>query len=332
VRTIAEQTRDGMSYVASYYPEGTERKMARTIDVELERTSGNTDFPLVPGNLYHVRGRLSMPAGAATSITLISDSGREAAPVDGTGNFSFERVPPGNYELFSDGHVRSTYYAAWQPLVVEHDTDINPEMLPCTGIYLDIAPDLRRQMLDKQLTVKTRRRDPDKEGPEIAVKFPRTAEIAPGNWEIAVDAGSEGYAKEITVGGHRAEPRSKDSAEGWNLAHIGGGESPMRITMSSRVASVSGRVFDKPNEPAPYAPVFLETMNLEPPDPPIVRQARASPDGAFEFKGLPPGRYRVIASFDLDASDRAAMENARPTEISLAEGQNAPQELALYRK
>jgi hypothetical protein len=164
------------------------------------------------------------------------------------------------------------------------------------------------------------------------VKWQRTADIAPGNWEITVDAGSDSYAREIAVAGRPAESRSKQSAEGWNVLRMGGGMSSIQVSLSSRVASVSGRVLDKPNEPVPYAPVFLETLDLDPPDPPMVRETRSGADGTFQFKGLPPARYRVISSFDLDPSDRPSMESVLPLEFSLAEGANASQDLALYHK
>jgi hypothetical protein len=89
---------------------------------------------------------------------------------------------------------------------------------------------------------------------------------------------------------------------------------------------------DKTNEPAPYAPVMLETLNLDPPDPPMIREARAGADGTFQFHGLPPGKYRALSSFDLDWSDRNAVENARPLEVSIKENESSNQDVMLYHK
>jgi hypothetical protein len=241
-------------------------------------------------------------------------------------------VPPGNYELFSEGRNRSMYYAAWQPLLVERDTEVNVQMFQCFGVNLNVTNDQRQQMRTNQLRMRMRRKDLDKEGAELLVKPQFTPDIAMGNWEIFVDTGTDSYPKDVTVQGRRAESRSQQSAEGWNLARIGPGSNTIQISVSSRAASLTGRVLEKPNEPAAYAPVFLETLGLEPPDPPLVRETRAAADGTFQFKGLPPAKYRVISSFDLEPSDRAAMENARPSEFSLSEGANAVQDLSLYHK
>jgi len=78
--------------------------------------------------------------------------------------------------------------------------------------------------------------------------------------------------------------------------------------------------------------VFLETMKMEPPDPPIVRQVRAGADGNFQFLGLPPGKYRLLASLELDPSDRAAMEAAHPAEVSVTAGGSALHDLSLYHR
>jgi hypothetical protein len=91
-------------------------------------------------------------------------------------------------------------------------------------------------------------------------------------------------------------------------------------------------VTDPPNEIAPYAPVWLETMRLEPPDPPVVREVRTGTDGSFQFHGLPPGKYRLLSSYEMDSSDRAEVERARPVELSLSEGGSVLQDLSLYHK
>jgi len=333
VRTLATETKDGMSYLASFYPEGTEMKFSRTVNVELEKTWTNVDFPLVPGKLYRVQGRVVAPvAGMVNSIDLISDSGRDKVAVDPQGNFVFDHVSPGNYELFSDGRTTSGYYAAWQPVTVEHDTEVNAQMQLCSGVTFFARDDQRRTIGSTDIKVIMRRRDLDKTGPEIALRPGRSPDIALGNWEVLMTPGSDSYVRDVTLSGRRLEGRSKDSMDGWNLAHVANNPNYMVITTSAKTASITGRVLDRPNEAVPYAPVFLETMDLEPPDPPVVRQVRAGADGNFQFLGLPPGKYRLLASLELDPSDRAAMEAAHPAEVSVTAGGSALHDLSLYHR
>jgi hypothetical protein len=334
VRTQATLTPEGMTYLASYYPEGTEARMARSGTVELERTWANVDFPLVAGKVFNVRGRVTSPfPGMATSIDLISDAGRRKATVDGQGNFNFDAVAPGNYEIYAEGRDRSgSLYAAWQPLAVEHDMDVVAQMALGARIVVNPTGENRKRILDNSLQVKMRRKDLDQEGPVVTIRGIRESQIAAGNWEISADAGPESYAKEITVAGGRAESRAKGSAEGWNVAKIGSGYPVVDVTISNHAASITGHVSDRPNETVAYAPVFLETLDLEPPDPPLVRQARTRADGTFAFKGLPPGRYWLLSSFDLDGTDQRAMEAAQPAELTLSEGSAAIHDVVLYRR
>jgi len=50
------------------------------------------------------------------------------------------------------------------------------------------------------------------------------------------------------------------------------------------------------------------------------------------FLGLPPGKYRLLASLELDPSDRAAMEAAHPAEVSVTAGGSALHDLSLYHR
>jgi hypothetical protein len=338
VRTAPSRQNDGASYLASFYPEGTDLRFVRAVPAELDRTWTNVDFPAVPGKLFRVQGKLLMPTpGFTTGIELISDSGRQKVSVDEQGNFVFENVAPGNYEFFAEGRSQLGHFSAWQLYLVERDSEVIVPMPLCPVLNVSISDEKYKRFPRNSIKVVMRRKDLDKEGPEIPV-VEGGNNLAPGDWEIRVITGDEYYAKDVRVAMVRAEKRSHDTAEGWVTGHIPLSTVPaiigvpMQISLSSRVASLSGHVLDKTNEPAPYAPILLETLGLDPPDPPMLREARVGTDGTFRFNGLPPGHYRLLASFDLDWSDRTAVETARPIELTVAEGENLTQDLMLYHK
>lgn len=330
VRTLAVQTRDGMTYIPSFYPEGTETRLARAIPVELERTWPNVDFPAIQGRLYRLTGRINMPVpGMASSVDLISDSGRDKAPLDGAGNFVFEHVVPGRYDLYAEGKDRGMCYASYQPVTVDRDMQIAAELTRCGRVLVDYNQ--RKLIRDNSVSVKMRRKDLDQDGPIVQLRT-STGEMAPGNWEISVEGAADWYPQSITVQGRPAQSRSQDSAEGWNLATIGSNYNMIRIVVGEHPASITGRVTDKPNEIVPYAPVFLETLDLDPPDPAVIRESRTKEDGTFSFSGLPPARYRLLSTFDIDPADRPAVEQARPVEMKINQGSSAIRDLALYHR
>jgi hypothetical protein len=337
VRTAPSKQNDGASYLASYYPEGTDLRYVRPVMTELDRTWTNVDFPAVPGKLYRVTGKLLMPEpGFTSSIELISDSGRQKVNVNEQGDFIFDNVAPGNYEFFAEASspLRG-HFSAWMLYLVEHDSEVNVPMPMCPPLNVTIVDEHYKRFPKNSIKVVMRRKDLDKEGPEVRVAEGAN-NLAPGDWEIRVITGDEYYAKDVRVATVRAQKRSHDTAEGWVLGQIPITSLPvgvpMSIALSSRVASLSGRVMDKTNEPAPYAPVLLETLGLDPPDPPIQREVRAGADGTFQFHGLPPGTYRILASFDLDWSDRNAIDYARPIELSIGESASPSQDIPLYHK
>ena len=326
IRTVPTVVTDGTSYLASFYPNGTELRDARQISVELDHTWPNVDFPAIPGRFYRVQGRVT-PPNAATTVELITESGRQSAPIDGAGNYSFDRVAPGAYELFAESKSTGTHIAAWLPVAVEHDTDANLQLSRC-GANLRVETGQHQTPTQDQVAIRVRRHDLDKNGPEQIVKPTRVLDLAPGNWDFAADSLSMFPARVL----YNAIQRSKSSADGWTTVPVRGPDTPILIYLSTHPSTLSGRVMDSVNVPAAFAPVFLESIGLEPPDPPIIRIVRAGSDGSYKFFGLPPGRYRIISSFDLEPTDRMAMEYARPAEISVSENAQLALELSLYHK
>jgi hypothetical protein len=338
VRTASSKQNDGASYLSTFYPEGTDLRYVRPVTAELDRTWPNVDFPPVPGKLYRVQGQLLMPVpGFTSNIVLMSDSNRQEAKVDDQGNFAFDNVAPGNYEFFAEGRSQLGHFSAWQLFLVEHDSEVKVPMPMCPVLNVSILDEHYKRFPKNTIKVFMRRKDLDREGQEVPVKEGAN-DLAPGDWELRIVTGDEFYPKDVRVANVRGQKRSRETAEGWVITQIPITVQPqtvgvqMQIAISSRVASLSGRVMDKTNVPAPYAPLMLETLGLDPPDPPIFREARAGADGTFQFHGLPPGKYRVLSSFDLDWSDRTAVENSTPLELSVKEGDNLNQDVMLYHK
>ena len=338
VRTAATRLDDGSTFLSTFYPEGTDLQAVRAIPVELDHTWPNVDYAPIPGKLFRLQGKLAMPApGYVNTVDLISDSGRLKAAVDAGGNFLFENLGPANYELFTEGKGALGHFAAYQMVLVEKDTEVVAPMVLALTLHTSVADQSRRGLMKNEVKIAMRRKDLDKEGPEMILpQNPIT--IAPGDWEIQLIGGDQYYAMDVRVASKAAVKRSKSSAEGWVIGQIPMSGMPpdngvyMSTTVSTSVATISGKVTDRTNEVAPYAPILLETLNLDPPDPVMQRETRAGSDGTFSFGGLPPGRYRILATYDLDWSDRASIDTARPTEITVKQGEKLNQDLSVYHK
>jgi hypothetical protein len=102
------------------------------------------------------------------------------------------------------------------------------------------------------------------------------------------------------------------------------------ITLSDRAASLQGAVM-KDAKGVPGAPVFLWPIDeaarrsLH-----GYRESIADTDGHFSFAGLPPGDYRMLATFDLADIDDEKLEEARAVTVHVDAGASASTELNLW--
>ena len=57
-------------------------------------------------------------------------------------------------------------------------------------------------------------------------------------------------------------------------------------------------------------------------------QKQSDVNGQFQFDGLPPGDYRIVASYDLTEVDEESIELARAVAVHVEKSQTAPADLA----
>jgi protocatechuate 3,4-dioxygenase beta subunit len=105
----------------------------------------------------------------------------------------------------------------------------------------------------------------------------------------------------------------------------------LRITMSSKSATLEGTVTDNKGKPEPQSQIMLMPSD-DNKRPDLYHTAQSDQNGRFKIRGIVPGSYNVIALSDLD-SDAAADPNfvktigSRGTSVRLEAG--TPQTIAL---
>src|SRR5262249_30086610 len=134
--------------------------------------------------------------------------------------------------------------------------------------------------------------------------------LSPGRWEVALAPSAAYYAARCSAGRVRAD--------GWNEVEVAGAERvAVTFTLSARPAKLRGTVTDG-DKPVPGVPVYVEAEGRD------TRMLRTDTTGLYEFYGLSPGAYRVLATFDGPAPDGARV-------LRLEEGQEPSLDLALWR-
>jgi hypothetical protein len=104
----------------------------------------------------------------------------------------------------------------------------------------------------------------------------------------------------------------------------------VQIVVSDQAARITGTVTSS-GAAAAGTPVFLW---------PVAEANRrslaggrttiADTDGHYQFEGLPPGDYRVFASFDFTQVDADAFEEAQAATIAVRAGQSAMADLRVW--
>jgi protocatechuate 3,4-dioxygenase beta subunit len=332
VRNAAKQFDDALSIVPTFYPDGNSLQQARVVEVDLDHSAQDINFTPAQGRLFHVTGRVVGPfpsSDGTGAIDLISDTGRVPSTFDlRTGNFSFEGVAPANYEMTAELSVQSQRLAAWIKLMVDRDQEgVHLEMSVPRPAQVSISEKDGNKTDPSSANLFARRKDLDADGPVIPVVPNRTL-LPPGNWEIAVSTAPAYYPVAVMPLYGRTPVTAASRADGWN-PFVATANPAIRVVLSSRPASLHGRVVFSLNNPAPEVPVFLETLDLDPNEPPQVRTTRTDQNGNYRFTALPPGRYRVVSSYDADPTNRASIEAAHPQTVSLRELADESQDLEI---
>jgi hypothetical protein len=146
--------------------------------------------------------------------------------------------------------------------------------------------------------------------------------IIPDRYRLVVDLGkSKAFVKSIRQGDREML--------GQNFDITASAQDPITVVISSKVATLSGKV-DRTDLSAPPGVIVLEALDRKP-EMGIVFGGRTplpqvNQDGAFEIPNLAAGKYRVYAFESIDnnhAYNSALLKSLSPfaTEISLAEGE-----------
>jgi protocatechuate 3,4-dioxygenase beta subunit len=297
----------GDDFALTFYPNALDLAGAGTVSVAEGGEIRNLEIRMRKSPKFKVRGKVSIPAGAAgvpSQLELISEDSAEMSLGFGKttaiskGGFEFEDVQPGSYILRSGANVQtgnmdegefswgSAHFFFRQPLQVS-DRDVDDVTVAFTpavdlsgrfhagGVSMSKVPSV---MLIQEFFASPRKL---KAEPDSTGSF-RIAQIPPDRFELAFANLPDGaYVKSIRHGAQELKG---------TLDLTSGGDAPLDITLAPNAAEIAGTLRNAKGDPVPYSAVSLWT----PDDAPAKSEMTAS-DGSFHFRNLAPGDYRLAA-------------------------------------
>jgi hypothetical protein len=292
------------AYVPLYYP-GVELESASAVPVPEGGDIQQIDFRLQSIRATTLRGRVSSPVKFDSNqiqvILAHNDHGfasyidRATAVVDpATGKFEIRRVAPGSYFLVASQLIKGEVFSARVP--IEITVGVQPEELPIHvvpaveahgTVLMDDGSAVPANLFVRLLPAEGLLPGP---APAAAVNSDgsiRLSGVLPGTWILSVEHLPEGiWIKNISFGDIRST--------GGQLNLPPGARGPLRVVLAANGGQLTGIVGEE-GQPQ-QATVVLVPMETElRPSPHAYRFTGTDSRGAFIFKGVRPGAYRLFA-------------------------------------
>jgi hypothetical protein len=293
------------AYVPLYYPGVIELESASAVPVPEGGDIQQIDFRLQSIRATTLRGRVSGPVKFdSTQVQVVlahNDHGfasyidRATAAVDPTtGKFEIRRVAPGSYFLVASQLVKGEAFSARVP--VEMTAGVPPEELPIHmasaveahgTVLMDDGSPLPVNLVVRLLPAEGLLPGPP---PASAVNSDgsiRLAGVLPGTWILSVEHLPEGvWIKNVSFGDIRSA--------GGQLNVPAAARGPLRVVLAANGGQVSGIVGDE-GQPRQATVVLVPVEADLRLSPHAYRFTATDGRGAFIFKGVRPGGYRLFA-------------------------------------
>jgi carboxypeptidase family protein len=296
---------------ATYYPKTTDQSLAAPVDVAGGAEIRGIDIQFVPIRVFHIRGKLHQTDFRSVSAWVMladrSDPAQIIASIKSLSpesTFDFARVPPGSYVIYAGLNVTPGVYTASQSVTVA-GSDID-------GLLLNLV-----HMNEVSGVLKLKSDNPPVDLRKVRVTVPQfQAGMAPsgatwGPLKIADDL-TFSQAPGLIPNSVGFTVTVSDLPEGCYVASIlyGGRKLPeqgieysadatLTITIGADGGRIDGTAIGKDDQPFGGAVIALFSADGKD----YLRSLQADPQGAFHFKGIPPGDYTVIAWDDVSRDD-----------------------------
>lgn len=329
VRSIAHTLDDGSGMLPTFGPGSREVREARIQEVRLDDDTPDADVHPEFGALFTLEGELQCFEGRV-KVTLTSETVHKVTEAGCGTRYSFPSLSPAVYEITAENlsHDESGYVEIFAD---KHTTSASVKLQPPPTVEFDIRRAGSASAANFPVTITARRQDLYEAGAEHQITATHATLLA-GHWEMSGQAGPDKYIESISSYQGQGRREAQEKAIEWFDVFIDvRGYARVRVVVADKAAQLMGSVTNKEGKPVPGAPVFLWPIaegtrrSLK-----GYRMAVADTDGKYHFDGLPPGDYRMLATYDFTEIDEAALDEGKAITVHATESQIASADLPLW--
>ena len=328
VRTGPHTLDDGTGLLPEFSPEAGETRDARIYPVAVDTETPDADLHSVPGALHRLNIAVQcQPLGAPVAVFLSSETGRHSANTACGESHVFQGLAPAAYEVYAEKQDLAEF--GYLEIFVARDDFSIVIMAPPPRVNIAFEGIVGAIDARSSISLLARRQDLAETGTDREIKPPQTT-LAPGHWEFSARTGPGEYVESIASlqGGPRRTLRRDRPTDRFDVFVEARAQWGIKVVVSDKAGHLGGSVRSD-GKAVPGIPVFLW---------PVAEQARRSlrgklqtlsdVNGQYRFDGLPPGDYRVLATFDLSDADEESMDIARAPVVHVDASQSTNSDLA----
>lgn len=330
VRTTSHTLDDGSGILPTFGPQSREVREARAHDVHLDDDTPDADVHPEFGNLFNLSGEVQCFDGVV-KVTLTSETLHRVTQVGCGATYMFPGLSPAVYEVTAE-NLKQPESGYLELFVDKQTSNAAVKLQPPPTVEFDIRRAGSSTRVNFPVTVTGRRQDLYEAGAEQQIPTPHATLLA-GHWEMSAQAGSDKYIESISNfrGELRREGQPEKSVEWFEIFVEARYNGRISIIVADKAAQITGGV-TKEGKGVPGAPVFLWPLaeaskrSLK-----GYRMVFADTDGKYSFEGLPPGDYRILATYDFTEIDEASLDEARAITVHAEESQRTSADLLLWQ-